>query len=64
MSKKFCNYANRPCPDCGAKLLVEEIRKDGNGVSYVEKFEVCDECGYNRNITDKRNKNTKIEIEE
>jgi len=38
MSTKFCNYAKRPCPDCGAKLMVEEIRKDDSGVSYMEKY--------------------------
>ena len=60
---KFCNYAKHPCPDCGSRLMIKEICKDDSGVSYTEKFEICEECGYSHNITDKRNKNTKIEVE-
>ncbi len=63
MSKKFCSYAKHPCPDCGCRMAIEEIRNEEQGVSYVERFEICEECGYSHNITDKRNKNTKIEIE-
>lgn len=62
--EKFCKYSKHKCPDCGSRLKIMQLLDDEPGVSYAEKYEVCDECGYQNNITDKRNKNTKIEIED
>jgi predicted RNA-binding Zn-ribbon protein involved in translation (DUF1610 family) len=62
--EKFCKYSKHPCPDCGEKLKIMDIISDNSGVSYTERCEVCEECGYQKNITNKRNNNNKIEIDE
>jgi hypothetical protein len=62
IKEKFCRYSKHICPDCGSKLKEMLFLDDEVGVSYTERFLVCDECDYQENITDKRSKNTKIEI--
>lgn len=63
IKEKFCKYSKRYCPDCDSKMKIIDIIKENNGVSYTEKYEIC-ECGFQHNITNKRNNNNKIIIEE
>lgn len=62
VKEHFCRYSKHSCPDCGSKIKIFEFIDDEQGVFYTEIHEVCEECGYQKDITDKRNKNTKIEI--
>ncbi|HQF37050.1 MAG TPA: hypothetical protein PLL26_05430 [Candidatus Dojkabacteria bacterium] len=64
IKEKFCKYSKHPCPDCNGKLKIINIINDEGDVFYTEKYEVCGECGYQNNITDKRNNNNKVEIKE
>jgi predicted RNA-binding Zn-ribbon protein involved in translation (DUF1610 family) len=64
IKEKFCKYSKHPCPDCGEKLKIMDFISDNNGVSYIKKYKVCEECGYQKNITNKRNNNNKIEVDE
>jgi hypothetical protein len=60
---KFRKYLNKRCPDCDGKLKLIDITEDENGASYTESYEICDNCGYEENIKDKRSKNNKVEID-
>jgi len=64
IKEKFCKYSKHVCPDCGSKLREMLFLDDEVGVSYTERFLVCKECGYQHNITNKRDKNTKIEVDD
>lgn len=60
--EKFRKHLKQSCPDCGGKLKLVDIINDEDGVSYVETFTICSDCDYNEDNTDRRNKNTKLEV--
>lgn len=62
--EKFCKYSKHRCPDCDSKMKIVDITNNDSGVSYTKKYEICEECGYEHDITDKRSNNNKVEIKE
>jgi Zn ribbon nucleic-acid-binding protein len=62
IKERFRKYLKSRCPDCDNKeLRLMDYIDEEDGVSYCETFIVCPECGYEKNVSDKRNKNNKIE---
>ena len=53
------------CPECDVGRIKIKIKNlTCSGVGYVEKYEYCDECGYERQITNNRRNYNKQEIAE
>jgi ribosomal protein S27AE len=62
MKKKFQRKLKKRCPDCESELFLTTHIEEDNGVSYMDSYEECEECGYIEKISNKRNRNNKIEI--
>ena len=60
--EKFRKYLEYSCPECGGRLKVVDVFDDEEGVSYSHTFMMCVDCDLIEDITDKRNKNSKVEI--
>lgn len=60
MLGKLKKTLSHRCPDCNTKLQLREIEADGieNGfnVSLFEEYIYCPECGYERDVEQKKKK--------
>jgi ribosomal protein L37E len=64
-NKKSKHREGMLCPECEVghiKIKVQYLTC--TGISYVEKYEYCDECGYERQLTNNRRNYNKQEIAE
>lgn len=61
--KKVQKTLKRKCPDCDSRLeLIIRIQKD-DGVSYSASYEECSECGYQKKISNKHDRNDKFIVD-
>lgn len=61
--KRVRKTLRRKCPDCYGKLeLVTRVQKD-DGVSYSASYEECSECGYQKKVLNKHDRNEKFILE-
>jgi DNA-directed RNA polymerase subunit M/transcription elongation factor TFIIS len=59
--KRLCRLS-KECPECGGILEKFEYQDDKNGVLYSSVFIECLTCDYSEDVSNKRNKNNKIEL--
>jgi len=60
--KKVQKTLRKRCPDCYGKLeLVTHIQKNG-GMSFDIVYEECSECGYQKKVDNKHNRNDKFDL--
>jgi uncharacterized protein with PIN domain len=59
--KKIQKKTNKLCPDCGYPIEIVLHSKAINGVIYSDNYEECTECCYQELISNKRNRQNKIE---
>jgi len=61
--KKVQKKLSKKCPDCYGDLELVIHTTEYDGVSYCDTYEECLECGYQKKVVNKHNRNEKIVVD-